>query len=103
MSVGEQVADYLPYLRRFARAITGNADDADDLVQIAVGRALKRLDQRLKDLLKEGATTKANIKIEGDTDLRQQYVMAVFDTCKRAGFGKLHFVPPPVLKSKLMR
>lgn len=35
----------LPRLRRFARALTGHAADADDLVQTAVERALIRLDQ----------------------------------------------------------
>lgn len=35
----------LPRLRRFARALTGQTADADDVVQIALERALKRLDQ----------------------------------------------------------
>lgn len=35
----------LPRLRRFARALTGNAADADDLVQAGVERALRHLDQ----------------------------------------------------------
>jgi RNA polymerase sigma-70 factor (ECF subfamily) len=35
----------LPRLRRFARALAGNAVDADDLVQTAVTRALERLHQ----------------------------------------------------------
>jgi RNA polymerase sigma-70 factor (ECF subfamily) len=35
----------LPRLRRFARALTGQAADADDVVQIAVERALMRADQ----------------------------------------------------------
>jgi RNA polymerase sigma-70 factor (ECF subfamily) len=35
----------LPRLRRFARALTGQAADADDIVQIAVERALVRIDQ----------------------------------------------------------
>ncbi|MGD9815468.1 MAG: RNA polymerase sigma factor [Hyphomonadaceae bacterium] len=35
----------LPRLRRFARALTGDAADADDVVQVAVERALMRLDQ----------------------------------------------------------
>src|SRR5262245_14617921 len=35
----------LPRLRRFARALTGQAADADDVVQIAVERALLRADQ----------------------------------------------------------
>ena len=39
------VVALLPRLRRFARAITRNREDADDLVQLAVERALLRLDQ----------------------------------------------------------
>ena len=35
----------LPRLRRFARTITRHREDADDLVQLAVERALLRLDQ----------------------------------------------------------
>jgi RNA polymerase sigma-70 factor (ECF subfamily) len=35
----------LPRLRRFARTITRNYDDADDLVQISVERALQRYEQ----------------------------------------------------------
>lgn len=35
----------LPRLRRFARTITRNVDDADDLVQLGLERALARLDQ----------------------------------------------------------
>lgn len=35
----------LPRLRRFARALTGQVADADDIVQIAVERALMRTDQ----------------------------------------------------------
>jgi RNA polymerase sigma-70 factor (ECF subfamily) len=35
----------LPRLRRFARAVTGQMADADDIVQIAVERALMRIDQ----------------------------------------------------------
>lgn len=35
----------LPRLRRFARALTGQVADADDIVQIAVERALRRVDQ----------------------------------------------------------
>lgn len=35
----------LPRLRRFARALTGQVADADDVVQIALERALMRVDQ----------------------------------------------------------
>lgn len=36
------IAALLPRLRRFARTITYNREDADDLVQVAVERALQR-------------------------------------------------------------
>jgi RNA polymerase sigma-70 factor (ECF subfamily) len=39
------LVELLPRLRRFARALTGNAVDADDLVQAAVERGLERRDQ----------------------------------------------------------
>ena len=39
------IIDLLPRLRRFARALTGQASDADDLVQAAVERALGRRNQ----------------------------------------------------------
>lgn len=35
----------LPRLRRFARTITRNPDDADDLVQLSIERALQRYQQ----------------------------------------------------------
>jgi RNA polymerase sigma-70 factor (ECF subfamily) len=40
-----QIVALLPRLRRFARSIAGDRDDADDLVQISVERALMREDQ----------------------------------------------------------
>ena len=42
---GEQVTTLLPRLRRFARALTRHPQDADDLVQLAVERALTRRQQ----------------------------------------------------------
>jgi RNA polymerase sigma-70 factor, ECF subfamily len=44
-AVRQQLVVLLPRLRRFARALAKNPDDADDLVQLAVERALLRLDQ----------------------------------------------------------
>jgi biopolymer transport protein ExbD len=61
--------------------------------------ALARLEAKLKGLRKNAAN-KANLKIAADGDLRQQYVMAVYDTARKAGFDKVHFVPPPVLNAK---
>jgi RNA polymerase sigma factor (sigma-70 family) len=40
-----ELIELLPRLRRFARALTRHAADADDLVQLAVERALERRDQ----------------------------------------------------------
>lgn len=43
--VREQLAALLPRLRRFGRTLARNREDADDLVQIALERALTRTDQ----------------------------------------------------------
>jgi len=40
--ISEDIVALLPRLRRFARTITRNRTDADDLVQVAVERALQR-------------------------------------------------------------
>lgn len=39
------LGELLPRLRRFARVLSGNQDDADDLVQVALERALARRSQ----------------------------------------------------------
>lgn len=44
-NVREQLAALLPRLRRFGRTLARNREDADDLVQIALERALTRTDQ----------------------------------------------------------
>jgi RNA polymerase sigma-70 factor, ECF subfamily len=41
----DELSGLLPRLRRFARALTHHREDADDLVQLAVERALTRADQ----------------------------------------------------------
>ena len=41
----QRIAELLPRLRRFARTVAWKPEDADDLVQIAVERALKSMDQ----------------------------------------------------------
>jgi RNA polymerase sigma-70 factor (ECF subfamily) len=48
-NVHEQIAALLPRLRRFARNLTRNREDADDVVQIALERALSKLDQWRRD------------------------------------------------------
>jgi len=48
-NIHEQIVALLPRLRRFARNLTRNPHDADDVVQIAVERALARLHQWRSD------------------------------------------------------
>lgn len=45
VAIREQIVGHLPRLRRFARTLARTPHDADDLVQIAVERALLRIDQ----------------------------------------------------------
>ena len=45
----QRIAELLPRLRRFARTVAWKPEDADDLVQIAVERALKSLYQWQED------------------------------------------------------
>jgi RNA polymerase sigma-70 factor (ECF subfamily) len=49
-----QIVALLTRLRRFARNLTRNPHDADDVVQIAVERALTRLDQWRSDARLDG-------------------------------------------------
>ena len=48
-ALGEEIIELLPRLRRFARTLVGNPHDADDLVQIAIERALARSEQLRAD------------------------------------------------------
>ena len=43
--IGELIVALLPRLRRFARSLSRNQHDADDLVQVVVERALRNHDQ----------------------------------------------------------
>ncbi len=43
--VRERMIEFLPRLRRFACALTGNVDEGDDLVQETCARVLERIDQ----------------------------------------------------------
>jgi RNA polymerase sigma-70 factor (ECF subfamily) len=48
-NIHEQIIALLPRLRRFARNLTRDPHDADDMLQIALERALTRLDQWQRD------------------------------------------------------
>ena len=43
--IRRRIVEFLPRLRRFAYALTGDLDRGDDLVQETCARALSRLDQ----------------------------------------------------------
>jgi RNA polymerase sigma-70 factor (ECF subfamily) len=43
--ISERIVELLPRLRRFARSLSRNQHDADDLAQLAVERALRNVDQ----------------------------------------------------------
>ncbi len=62
---------------------------------------LGRISTKLKEIAKGGNADKTNFKIAADAELRQQYVMQVYDTAKKAQFRNIHFVPPPVLNTKI--
>jgi RNA polymerase sigma-70 factor, ECF subfamily len=53
-NVREQIAALLPRLRRFARTLTRNPHDADDVVQMAVERALAKSEQWRRDARLDG-------------------------------------------------
>ncbi len=53
-TVRDSLGALLPRLRRFARALAGNTHDADDLVQVALERALSRAAQWRPDSRLEG-------------------------------------------------
>jgi biopolymer transport protein ExbD len=71
--------------------------EGSDVVEFP--KALEMLEARLKQM-GGGKGSKANLKIAADGGLRYKYVLQVYDTAKRAGFERVHFVPPTI-KSKL--
>jgi RNA polymerase sigma-70 factor (ECF subfamily) len=42
--IGQSIVEHMPHLRRYARSLTHSADQADDLVQDCVTRALTKVD-----------------------------------------------------------
>jgi biopolymer transport protein ExbD len=64
---------------------------------IAIAGSDNPFSEDLKKLtaeLKRETGAKANIKIEGDGNLKHQYLMQVYDACKQAGFQNISFVAP---------
>ena len=61
---------------------------------------LKKLEIQLKAILKQPGAVKTNVKIDGDGDLKHQYVMRVYDVCKLAGYQNISFVAPKFNRPK---
>jgi biopolymer transport protein ExbD len=75
------------------------ADESKD-----IPTAMKMLEKKLKAMappVEKGKQNKSNLKIAADGELKQQYIMMIYDTAKKSGFANIHFVPPPVLNAKL--
>ena len=73
--------------------------EAADRITIAdtdmtIDEGLKKLTAELKKSADEPGATKANIKIEGDGDLKHRHLMQVYDACKMAGYQNISFVAP---------
>jgi biopolymer transport protein ExbD len=56
--------------------------------------------KKLTAELKKEAGPKVNIKIEGDGNLKHQYLMLVYDACKQAGYQNIAFVAPAVERAR---
>jgi biopolymer transport protein ExbD len=70
-------------------------------VDVDFETALKLLDAELKDLARKETIGRTNLKIAADGELRQQFVIGIYDITRKAGFEKIHFVPPSALSAKL--
>ncbi len=81
------------------RAADTNDQVVADTETGGLDQGIKALTQRLKETQKE-VNEKSNIKLIADGEIRQEFVMKVYDACKKAGFHKIHFVPPPLERTK---
>jgi biopolymer transport protein ExbD len=55
--------------------------------------ARRTLERELR-LARQG-TEPSDVRIQADGDLRHEFVLQVYDTCKNAGFARIAFVAPP--------
>jgi biopolymer transport protein ExbD len=82
--------------------LRGTIDTAPEML---AGSDRKEFDESLKDLEKTlkqmaGKGGKSDLKIAGDANLKITYLLQVYDAAKRAGYDKIHFVPPQI-KTKI--
>ncbi len=55
---------------------------------------VKEVDRELKQILKKPGAKSTDVRLEADSRLKHRYWMAIYDTCKLAGFENIHFVAP---------
>ena len=67
------VLEHIPGLRRYARALTGNAAEADDLVQECLSRALARQEKAgdIRNLRAYLFTILHNAHVDGPSEKRR--------------------------------
>jgi biopolymer transport protein ExbD len=77
--------------------------DTDVTIDVAV----KKLEEKLVSMAPKGGgkdakseKSKMHLKIAAEGELRQQYVLMLYDAAKKAGYLNISFVPPPVLNTK---
>ena len=82
--IAAAVAEHIPRLRRYARALVGNRDMADDLVQDCLERALSRLNlwRRDGDLRAWLFTILHNIHVNAARKRNRTPVMVTIDAAK---------------------
>ena len=101
MSLGDQVAANLPYLRRYARALTGSQHTGDAFVRATLEAALA--DEQLKSSLAGGRVplykafnkvwSSAYLEVASDDEGESNHEHAAQDRLHRREI--VHVLPPP--------
>ncbi len=83
-----------------APQVVANVDDAlgEKEPQDMKGPFFRKLRAELKKVAAESTTLTADIKIEADPELKHMYTMEIYGLCRQAGFQRISFVAPAVLR-----
>lgn len=74
--------------------------EKEDTWEQAKGKLKEALTKMAKEAGGDAAAFKANIKLEGDADLKHKYMMEAYDVCRLSGYQKVSFVAPPFERKK---
>jgi biopolymer transport protein ExbD len=83
-----------------SRIMLKRKENADAIIFAGSDRPFAEDLKRLTAELKKEAGPKVDIKIEGDGNLKHQYLMLVYDACKQAGYKNIAFVAPAVERAR---